>query len=85
MKKGLERSIEHYSHGGYDEYGVNTANSFNTPPKKPYLWNGSPPETYEEYMASGLVDRMWEAGFLAGRMFDLIQQHKKMNEQKEEE
>jgi len=49
-----------------------------------YLWDGSPPETYEEYMASGLVDRMWEAGFLAGRMFDLIQQHKKMNEQKEE-
>lgn len=48
----------------YDEYGVNTTNSFNTPPN-------DPPKTYEEYMASGIVDRMWEAGFIAGKTHEI--------------
>lgn len=52
----------------YDEYGVNTTNSFNTPPK---IWDGEPPKTYEEYMASGIVDRMWEAGFIAGKTHEI--------------
>lgn len=31
----------------------------------------NPPKTYEEYMASGIVDKMWEAGFIAGKMQEI--------------
>lgn len=46
----------------YDKFGVNTQNSFNTPPI---------PKTYEEYMASGLFSKEWEAGFIAGKMHEI--------------
>ena len=36
-----------------------------------YIWDGKPPKSYEEYMASGVVDAMWEAGFIAGKMHEL--------------
>ena len=48
----------------YDAYGVNTQNTFNTPPQEI-------PRTYEEYMASGLFSKEWEAGFIAGKMHEL--------------
>ena len=47
----------------YDAYGVNTKNTFNTEPQIP--------KTYEEYMASGLFSKEWEAGFIAGKMHEL--------------
>ena len=47
----------------YDAYGVNTKNTFNTEPQIP--------KTYEDYMASGIVDKMWEAGFIAGKIHEI--------------
>lgn len=29
------------------------------------------PTTYEEYMASGIVSKMWEAGFIAGKVHEI--------------
>lgn len=94
----------------YDEYGVNTSNSFNTPPEKDwkseyeklretyhYLLRKqerpsnivaipcdelekmqaklqemeNPPQTYEDYMKSGLVSKAWEAGFIAGKTHEI--------------
>ena len=55
----------------YNEDGVNTANSFNTPPI---------PKTYEEYMASGMFSKEWEAGFIAGKMHEITKQYKQKEE-----
>jgi len=29
------------------------------------------PKTYDEYMASGLVSKEWEAGFIAGKVHEV--------------
>ena len=36
---------------------------------------------YDSYMASGMVDPLWEAGFIAGKMHDLVKQHGKQTEE----
>jgi hypothetical protein len=34
------------------------------------------PKDYDTYMASGMVDPLWEAGFIAGKMHEITKQHK---------
>jgi hypothetical protein len=35
---------------------------------------------YDSYMASGMVDPLWEAGFIAGKMHELVKLHKQQEE-----
>lgn len=37
-------------------------------------------KTYDEYMASGMVDPLWEAGFIAGKTHELVKLHKQKEE-----
>lgn len=39
------------------------------PPEEPI--QQTIPKTYEEYMASGMFSKEWEAGFIAGKMHEL--------------
>jgi len=34
------------------------------------------PKDYDTYMTSGMVDPLWEAGFIAGKMHELTKLHK---------
>jgi len=38
------------------------------------------PKTYEEYMASGMFSKEWEAGFIAGKMHEITKQYKQKEE-----
>jgi len=38
------------------------------------------PKDYDEYMDSGMVDTLWEAGFIAGKMHELSKLHKQFKE-----
>lgn len=35
---------------------------------------------YDSYMAGGMVDQLWEAGFIAGKMHELVKLHKQKEE-----
>ena len=38
------------------------------------------PKDYDTYMASGMVDPLWEAGFIAGKMHEITKQYKQKEE-----
>ena len=38
------------------------------------------PKDYDSYMASGIVDPLWEAGFIAGKMHEITKQYKQKEE-----
>lgn len=42
------------------------------------------PKQYEAYMASGMVDPLWEAGFIAGKMHELEKVQGLIKQYKEE-